>query len=128
MRCKRSARLTALATTSTTTSSGAGCGSGTSAQPRTSTSPAPLVVTAHMRRTLVPRLVIQHNDRMPKRQIVVESDTSDAALYRRVERTVPKLARTMIDTFVAEIPLYGFLPREQLEGEILGITTANLRL
>ena len=34
----------------------------------------------------------------------------------------------MIDTFVAEIPLYAHLPREQLEGEILAITEANLRL
>jgi hypothetical protein len=50
------------------------------------------------------------------------------ALYRRVEREVPRLARRMIDTFVAEIPLYGVLPREQLEGEILAITEANLRL
>jgi len=45
-----------------------------------------------------------------------------------VQRMVPKLARRMIDTFVAEIPLYAMLPREQLDGEILGITTANLRL
>src|SRR3954451_25251815 len=51
-----------------------------------------------------------------------------AALYVRVEREVPRLARRMIDTFVAEIPLYGLLPREQLEGEILAITDANLRL
>ena len=50
------------------------------------------------------------------------------ALYVRVERDVPRLARRMIDTFVAEIPLYGVLPREQLEGEILAITEANLRL
>jgi hypothetical protein len=49
-------------------------------------------------------------------------------LYARVEREVPRLARRMIDTFVAEIPLYGLLPREQLEGEILAITDANLRL
>src|SRR4051794_31542050 len=51
-----------------------------------------------------------------------------ATLYLRVEREVPRLARRMIDTFVAEIPLYGLLPREQLEGEILAITDANLRL
>src|SRR5207237_612413 len=38
------------------------------------------------------------------------------------------LARRMIETFVAEIPLYSQLPREQLEGEILDITEANLRL
>jgi hypothetical protein len=52
----------------------------------------------------------------------------DAPLYGRVERLVPRLARTMIDSFVGEIPLYAMLPREQLEGEILAITTANLRL
>src|SRR6059036_739101 len=51
-----------------------------------------------------------------------------AALYLRVEREVPRLARRMIETFVAEIPLYGLLPREQLEGEILAITEENLRL
>ncbi len=34
----------------------------------------------------------------------------------------------MIDAFVKEIPLYSYLPREQLEGEILAITTSNLRL
>ena len=53
---------------------------------------------------------------------------ADHPLYKRVERTVPRLARQMIDTFVAEIPLYGLLPREQLEGEILAITEENLRL
>ncbi|HEU5033242.1 MAG TPA: helix-turn-helix domain-containing protein [Mycobacteriales bacterium] len=52
----------------------------------------------------------------------------DAPLYARVERRVPALARQMIDTFVAEIPLYAHLPREQLDGEILDITAANLRL
>ena len=52
----------------------------------------------------------------------------DRPLYQRVERTVPRLARRMIDTFVAEIPLYAHLPREQIEGEILAITEANLRL
>jgi hypothetical protein len=56
------------------------------------------------------------------------SEPTDTALYRRVERQTPRLARRMIDTFVAEIPLYSFLPREQLDGEILAITTANLRL
>jgi hypothetical protein len=55
-------------------------------------------------------------------------DWEDAPLYGRVQRMVPKLARRMIDTFVEEIPLYSLLPREQLDGEILGITTANLRL
>jgi hypothetical protein len=52
----------------------------------------------------------------------------DAPLYRRVERQVPKLARRMIAQFVEEIPLYGLLPREQLEGEITAITEDNLRV
>jgi hypothetical protein len=34
----------------------------------------------------------------------------------------------MISAFVTEIPLYAQLPREQLQGEILAITEANLRL
>ena len=49
-------------------------------------------------------------------------------LYSRVERDIPKIARRMLDRFVAEIPLYGMLPREQLEGEIAQITTGALRL
>lgn len=53
---------------------------------------------------------------------------TDAPLYRRVERLVPRLARRMTDAFVEEVPLYALLPREQLEGEILDITEANLRL
>jgi hypothetical protein len=79
--------------------------------------------------------VIEHNVAVATRaQRRVERDETtapawvDAPLYARVERLVPRLARTMIDTFVAEIPLYAMLPREQLEGEILAITTANLRL
>jgi hypothetical protein len=56
------------------------------------------------------------------------SGSPDHPLYQRVERTVPRLARRMIETFVEEIPLYAHLPREQLEGEILAITEANLRL
>ena len=51
-----------------------------------------------------------------------------APLYQRVEREVPKLARRMVETFVEEIPLYALLPQEQLHGEILAITDANLRL
>ena len=62
--------------------------------------------------------MIQHNNGVP----------GPPDLYIRVERQVPKLARAMIDAFVKEIPLYSFLPREQLEGEILAITTSNLRL
>ena len=58
----------------------------------------------------------------------VAANPIDVALYVRVERQVPKLARAMIEAFVKEIPLYSFLPREQLDGEILAITTSNLRL
>lgn len=49
-------------------------------------------------------------------------------VYRRVERQVPRLARAMVERFVAEVPLYALLPREQLDGEILDITDHNLRL
>jgi hypothetical protein len=68
---------------------------------------------------------------VPKRVAVVTTANSDALnypLFQRVERNLPRLARRMIETFVAEIPLYAHLPREQLEGEILAITEANLRL
>src|SRR6059058_4651574 len=66
--------------------------------------------------------------RAPEPASGTEDAFVDHPLYLRVERTVPKLARQMIDTFVEEIPLYSLLPREQLEGEILAITEANLRL
>jgi hypothetical protein len=52
----------------------------------------------------------------------------EAPLFVRVERDIPKIARRMLDRFVAEIPLYGMLPREQLEGEISQITNGALRL
>ncbi|HVX70458.1 MAG TPA: helix-turn-helix domain-containing protein [Mycobacteriales bacterium] len=52
----------------------------------------------------------------------------DSPLFTRVERDIPKLARRMLDRFVAEIPLYSMLPREQVEGEIASITALNLRL
>jgi hypothetical protein len=68
---------------------------------------------------------------VPKRAAVVTPAKGDALnhpLFQRVERNLPRLARRMIETFVAEIPLYAQLPREQLEGEILAITEANLRL
>jgi hypothetical protein len=52
----------------------------------------------------------------------------EVPLFARVERDIPKIARRMLDRFVAEIPLYGMLPREQLEGEILQITTGAMRL
>lgn len=68
---------------------------------------------------------------MPERAAVVtpaESDVLDHPLFERVERNVPRLARRMVTAFVAEIPIYSQLPREQLEGEIRSITEANLRL
>src|SRR4051794_8397372 len=57
-----------------------------------------------------------------------DEGSSDHPLYRRVGSRVPRLARRMVETFVEEIPLYAVLPREQLHGEILDITEANLRL
>ena len=38
------------------------------------------------------------------------------------------LARRMLAAFIEQIPLYGHLPREQLEGEILDILRHNLRI
>lgn len=68
---------------------------------------------------------------MSKRAVVVtpaEGQVRDHSLYERVQRNVPRLARRMVTAFVAEIPIYAQLPREQLEGEIRTITEANLRL
>lgn len=72
--------------------------------------------------------VTGHNPPVPSQRGDDDNPDADPALYQRVERMVPRLARRMIDTFVEEIPLYALLPREQLEGEILAITEANLRL
>lgn len=55
-------------------------------------------------------------------------EAQDSPLYERVERRLPKLTQEMLGTFVAEIPLYNLLPREQVEGEIAEITLANLRV
>src|SRR3954468_21789149 len=109
-----------------TTSPSAGAGSGTSAQLRTSTSPGSVTTTACMSRTLRAGQIANCCD--PPQTRSTMSRVTDHPLYQRVERTVPRLARKMIETFVAEIPLYGLLPREQLEGEILSITEENLRL
>src|SRR5438067_605213 len=103
MRCRRSARLTAVAATSIRTSPGPGTGSGASVQTRTSGSPGAVRVTAC--------IVIQHNNRVSTAAV-----TGDSPLYARVERKVPKLARAMIDAFVKEIPLYSLLPGEPPEG------------
>src|SRR3954451_14583413 len=109
-----------------TTSPSAGAGSGTSAHLRTSTSPGSVTTTACMSRTLRAGQIANCCD--PPQTRSTMSRVTDHPLYQRVERTVPRLARKMIETFVAEIPLYGLLPREQLEGEILSITEENLRL
>ena len=52
---------------------------------------------------------------------------ADELLYARVQRRLPQLAARMIDTFLAEVPFYQRLPREQLDGEILEICKDNLR-
>ena len=52
----------------------------------------------------------------------------DVALYVRVERQVSRLARDIVGTLVKEIPVYGQLPREQLDGEVARITEDNLRI
>jgi hypothetical protein len=52
----------------------------------------------------------------------------DAPLYARVERELSRLARDIVGTLVVEIPVYGQLPREQLEGEVARITEDNLRI
>jgi hypothetical protein len=58
---------------------------------------------------------------------VVHSGAVPASLYERVQKRVPVLARRMIAAFLVEVPLYGLLPREQLEGEVLAICEDNLR-
>jgi hypothetical protein len=84
----------------------------------------------HQLPAVVRGFVTEHNDEVPRRPAPGSPSGPhvDHPLYQRVERSVPRLARRMIETFVQEIPLYGMLPREQLEGEILAITEANLRL
>lgn len=49
-------------------------------------------------------------------------------LYERVRRRVPALARRMVESFLAEVPFYRRLPREQLDGEIVEICADNLRV
>ena len=53
---------------------------------------------------------------------------ADSPLYARVQRRIPAMAKRMLETFQAEIPLYRLLPREQLEGEVFEICQANLRV
>ena len=54
--------------------------------------------------------------------------STDRPLYARVAKRIMPLARQMTRAFVEEIPLYSHLPREQLDGEILGICADNLRV
>ena len=49
-------------------------------------------------------------------------------LIDRVERRIDHLARQMVERFVAEVPIYRRLPREQLQGEIFLISRENLRV
>jgi hypothetical protein len=56
------------------------------------------------------------------------TQAGEGTAFDRLERRLTRLARSMIERFTAEIPLYGMLPREQLEGEILDVTVDNLRV
>jgi len=49
-------------------------------------------------------------------------------LSARMAPHVVSLARQAVAQFAAEVPLYGLLPREELEGEILDVTLHNIRL
>lgn len=47
-------------------------------------------------------------------------------LIARLRGHLDEIARQMLERIVAEVPVYGHLPREQLEGEILAILRANM--
>jgi hypothetical protein len=49
-----------------------------------------------------------------------------AALAGRVRSGLDALSRRVLETIVAEVPLYQRLPREQLDGEVLDICRTNL--
>lgn len=51
-----------------------------------------------------------------------------ARLAARLTRRLPALARRTVDQLTTEIPVYGVLPAEEVDGEILDITLQNLRL
>jgi sugar diacid utilization regulator len=65
---------------------------------------------------------------LPPRVVIGHSDRVADPLYERVRRRVPVLARRMVEAFLVEVPFYGRLPREQLDGEILAICADNLRV
>ena len=54
--------------------------------------------------------------------------TSGYAVAGRVERKTDALARRMLTELTKQIPLYGMLPQEQLQGEILDILRYNLQV
>ncbi len=54
--------------------------------------------------------------------------SDNPSLPDRVELVVDELAGRMVSAFVAAVPAYRTLPREQLDGEIRAICVANLRL
>lgn len=54
--------------------------------------------------------------------------TSGYAVAERVERKIDALARRMLTELTRQIPLYGMLPQEQLQGEILDILRYNLQV
>lgn len=53
---------------------------------------------------------------------------TEGNLAARVQKRTDALARRMLTAFIQQIPLYGHLPQEQLEGEILDILRHNLRV
>ncbi|MEU4574185.1 PucR family transcriptional regulator [Nonomuraea sp. ATR24] len=49
-------------------------------------------------------------------------------VHELLERQAVRLARELVAAFAEEIPLYRRLPREELDGDITGITVHNLRM
>jgi hypothetical protein len=49
-------------------------------------------------------------------------------VHELLERQTPKLARQLVRGFAEQIPIYRRLPKEELDGDITGITEHNLRL
>src|SRR4051812_10650671 len=58
----------------------------------------------------------------------LSENATNVPLAARVGRRLDELARRMVTTFVAEIPLYAHLPRDLLEGEVLDVCRHNLSL
>ena len=53
---------------------------------------------------------------------------SSPRLIERMARRVPDLARRAVEQFTVELPMYGVLPREELDGEIVDVVAENIRL